>query len=181
MKKRRTTIIALLLVAALALGIGYAAYTVNMKIGGFATVGAPAPLVVFESVSGNVTKGTITSSNDFGSGSVGGQTIDLNLEDFKNAQDSVTVTYTVRNGHDFPVKFSDLDYTLTNVDTNYASHFSIDIGDVDGLDGDRVLAAGEAATFDLTITLVKTFATDASVVQNFEVFFTATGVTPNNA
>ena len=180
MKKRRTTIIALLLVAALALGIGYAAYTVNMKIGGAATVGAPAPLVKFSAVSGQVTQGTVSSSNNYGTAQVGGQTIDLNLEDFKNANDSVTVTYTVHNGHDFDVKLSTIEYNLTNTDTNYPSHFSIVIGNETGLDSERILGAGEDATFDVTVTLVKTFATDASVIQNFEVSFNATGVTPTS-
>ena len=179
MKKRRITMIALLLIAALALGIGYAAYTVNMKIAGLATVGAPAPNVKFKAVSGNVLEGSVHSSNSYGTAAVGAQTIDLNLEGFADAEDSVKVTYTVHNGHDFDVKLSDITYALTNTGTNYPSHFSIVIDNITNLTSEKVLAAGDDATFDVTITLAKTFATDASVVQNFEISFTATGVVPN--
>ena len=61
MKKRRTTIIAFLLVAALALGIGYAALTTNLTITGGVT-NAPHPInVVFQS--GTLKEATATGEN----------------------------------------------------------------------------------------------------------------------
>ena len=109
MKKRRTLIIALLLVAALCLGIGYAAYSVNMEISGTATAGAPSPLVTFSNV--DVVNKTETVGVT-SLGTTGGQSIDLNLANFANATDYCTVRYTVHNGHDFDVTLSDITSTL---------------------------------------------------------------------
>jgi LEA14-like dessication related protein len=175
--KRRSLVISLLLVAALALGIGYAAFTVNMEIGGDVSVGAPAPAVTFSAVSEQVTKGGITSGNDFGKNALGGQSIDLNVGGFSNAGDEVVVTYTVKNDHDFPVTVTTPAVQYTNTGDNYDTNISIVSSTWTGLDGSgHIPANGGTATFTVTVTLAKSFATDASITQNFKVVFTATGV-----
>lgn len=177
MKKRRSLVISLLLVAALALGIGYAAFTVNMEIGGNVSVGAPAPAVTFSAVSEQVTKGGITSGNDYGKNALGGQSIDLNVGGFRNAGDQVVVTYTVKNDHDFPVTVTNPVVQYTNTDSNYDANISIVAGTWTGLDENgHIPASGGTAQFTVTVTLEKSFATDASITQNFRVEFTATGV-----
>ncbi len=182
MKRRRSLVIALLLVAALALGIGYAAFTVNMEIGGNVSVGAPAPAVTFSAVSEQVTKGGITSGNNYGKEALGGQSIDLNVGGFRNKGDQVVVTYTVKNDHDFPVTVTNPTVNYTNTGDNYDANISIVAGAWTGLDAsNQIPANGGTAQFTVTVTLSQTFATDASITQNFRVEFTATGVavTPN--
>ncbi len=177
MKRRRSLVIALLLVASLALGIGYAAFTVNMEIGGNISVGAPAPAVTFSAVAEQVVKGGITSGNNYGKDAIGGQSIDLNVGGFRNAGDKVVVTYTVKNDHDFPVSVSAPAVNFTNTGSNYDANISIVAGAFEGLDSNGYIAAnGGTATFTVTITLDKSFATEASITQNFRVEFTATGV-----
>ena len=176
MKKRRTLIISLLLVAALALGIGYAAYTVNLEIGGNVSVGAPAPAVVFSEVSESVVQGGISSGNNFGKDALGGQSIDLNVGGFRNPGDEVVVTYTVKNNHDFPVTVTTPTVSYTNTDKNYNNYISIVASDWSNLTDGQIPAKGGTATFTVTVKLVQSFATDASVTQNFRIEFTATGV-----
>ena len=177
MKRRRSLVIALLLVASLALGIGYAAFTVNMEIGGNISVGAPAPAVTFSAVSEQVVKGGITSGNNYGKDATGGQSIDLNVGGFRNAGDQVVVTYTVKNDHDFPVSVNTPEVKYTNTDANYNANISIVASEFSDLDSNGYISAnGGTATFTVTITLDKSFASDASISQNFRVEFTATGV-----
>ena len=177
MKRRRSLVIALLLVASLALGIGYAAFTVNMEIGGNISVGAPAPAVTFSAVAEQVVKGGITSGNNYGKDALHGQSIDLNVGGFRNAGDQVVVTYTVKNDHDFPVSISTPVANFTNTGANYGANISIVPSAFEGLDSNGYIAAnGGTATFTVTITLEKSFATEASITQNFRVEFTATGV-----
>ena len=177
MKRRRSLVIALLLVASLALGIGYAAFTVNMEIGGNISVGAPAPAVTFSAVSEQVVKGGITSGNNYGKDALHGQSIDLNVGGFRNAGDQVVVTYTVKNDHDFPVTVTTPVAKFTNTGSNYDANISIVPSAFTGLDSNGYIAAnGGTATFTVTITLDKSFATEASITQNFRVEFTATGV-----
>lgn len=178
MKKRRTMIISLLLVAALALGIGYAAYTVNLEVSGVVSAGAPAPLVTFETVTVGEKTESVTSGNNFGIGATGGQSIDLNVGGLRNKDDKVVVTYTVKNGHDFDVTVNNPTVVYTNTDgNNYNSNISITPGSWDDLT-DGKIPSGETATFTVTVQLIKTFATDASITQNFRIDFTATGVVP---
>ena len=178
MKKRRTLIISLLLVAALCIGIGYAAYTVNLEVSGVVSVGAPAPLVTFQTVAVDNKTDTVTSGNNFGMDATGGQSIDLNVGGFRNKNDKVVVTYTVKNAHDFDVTVSAPTVSYTNTgSTNYDANIDIDTGTWEGLNDGKILA-GQTATFTVTVELIKTFATDASVTQNFRVDFTATGVVP---
>ena len=118
MTRRRSLVLALLLVASLALGIGYAAFTVNMEIGGNISVGAPAPAVTFSAVAEQVVQGGITSGNNYGKDALHGQSIDLNVGGFRNAGDQVVVTYTVKNDHDFPVTVTNPVVKYTNTDAN---------------------------------------------------------------
>ena len=101
MKKRRTLIISLLLVAAIALGIGYASHTADITIGGMVNVD-PNPTdfsVVFVSDSAttsdqNLGTATITTTNtaNFSIGKVEGAT------DWMSASgDTVTFTYDIIN------------------------------------------------------------------------------------
>lgn len=183
MKKRRTLVISLLLVAALALGIGYANYTVNLAVRGVIRANAPAPLVKFTAAEKIAGTESVTSSNGYGEFSTGGQEIELKLEDFKNLDDYVTVKYTVTNGHDFAVTLSEPDGRLTDDSgTIYNRSFEIlpsatfEGTEDDSFDASGNLKAGKSATFTVTVRLKETFVTDSTITQSFKVTFTATGV-----
>ena len=186
MKKRRTLIVTLLLVAVLALGVGYANYTVNLAVRGVIRANAPAPLVKFTQAEKIAGTPSVVSSNDFGATAVGGQEIELKLEDFKNLNDYVTVQYTITNGHDFAVTLSQPVGQLTDESgTIYNRSFTIDasgfsgVGD-DAFDDQGNLKPGKSATFTVTVKLTETFVTDSSVTQSFKVTFSATGVANTN-
>ena len=183
MKKRRTLVISLLLVAALALGIGYANYTVNLAVRGVIRANAPAPLVKFTDAEKIAGTESVTSSNGYGKTSTGGQEIELKLEDFKNLDDYVTVEYTVTNGHDFAVTLSAPDGRLTDDSgTIYSRSFDIMPSETfvgtenDSFDASGNLKPGKSATFTVTVRLKETFVTDSTITQSFKVTFTATGV-----
>lgn len=102
MKKRRSTIIAFLLVAALCLGIGYAALTDVLDIQGTAEVnlaGVESDFdanVYFSAVSSGTgyTASINADNNDKGSFTVNGLT---------EKDQEITVTFTIKNDHDLPV------------------------------------------------------------------------------
>ena len=183
MKKRRTLVISLLLIAALALGIGYAAYTYDLNINGVVSVGAPAPKVIFEKVEYVESKGNVTSADNYGELLVGGQSIDLNIQGLREATEYVTVKYTVKNGHDFPVTVSATAAELTG-SVKYEDNIAVTTGawlDTTGAAlANNQIPAGGSATFTVTVTLTNSFATDNGVTQNFHVSFTATGVGGSN-
>ena len=118
MKRKRTLIIALLLVAALALGIGYAATTGNVKISG-EVYNKPHDLdLVF--VSG--AKTAVDGDNDvaFAASEVicnnGDKSAIFNVKDIAHDGDFVVATFTVKNNNKYSVTVSDpvVEYTGTD-------------------------------------------------------------------
>ena len=151
MKKRRTLIVSLLLIAALALGIGYAGVSTQLKIIGNASSDQQAIDVVF-------TAGSIktTSSED--------DTVEANIlansdakwtadtievkpvvKGLTHKDDSITFTYTITNKNDY-------DVTLVEPDINTASTTVLDI--TTSFVGDSMnLAAGQSYVLDVTVSL----------------------------
>ena len=150
MKRRRTLIISLLLVAALALGIGYAALTDVLDINGTADVNQAAAEEAFDldvyfsaavaNEQGNAAS-VVASDNDMAS---------FTASTLKGQDDEATFTFTITND-------SDLDAVVTptlaadgNTNTEY---FSI-VSDWQGQP--KNLAAGASETYTVTVKLLKT-------------------------
>ena len=172
MKKRRTLIISLLLIAAMALGIGYAGFSVNMVVNGDAKMNAIESQVVFESA-------TLTSATKLSDGqTVANELITLNkggentnalsikLAGFKNVGDKAVVTVTIYNPHDFDVTVDLVTFTSDDkkngTDTDAKEYLQV----THNYPQSKSIGAQE--TFDFTFT-VECQATSAdAVTENFE-------------
>ena len=170
MKKRRSLVIAALLVAALALGIGYAAFSSDMSILGEIQMGGIASQVVFsdaqvndEASTAEVVKTTINGLDSKG--------LTIDMEGFVHAGHYVIVDVTISNPHDFPVVIES--FTLTQDGEKNpagAQLFSIEVVD-DALAGEPTIAAESELDFQLKITCLATSPVDAT--ENFEIKFKA--------
>ena len=165
MKKRRNLIISLLLVAALALGIGYAALLNDqLDIGGTAEVDGGDmskefdSLVYFSSATvgdktGNVTgsAGVYADNND---------SAHFSLSGFAAENDYGVVNFTVQNDHSNPVKIT----VKTHAAHDPADPLQLELD----MGGDEIIIpAGEDASFSITATLknlvAETFTANHSV------------------
>ena len=131
MKKRRTLVISALLVAALALGIGYAALSQEVKITGDIASSAVIFDVQFTSSEmevSAVTPGYETEIERLSSkGTTGSPMIHLKAAGLKEAGDKVTYTLVLTNKSDIDVTLTALQ--LVDSDTSEA----IDLTDTDAL------------------------------------------------
>ena len=100
MKNRRNTIIAFMLVAVLAMSVGFAAYSTTLAIHGTTSVSAEA-LEFTEDVQFT----SAASSNEaFGTATIGdGQTATFNVSGMTQYNDRVQFTYTITNNSDYDV------------------------------------------------------------------------------
>lgn len=158
MKRRRTLIISLLLIAALALGIGYAALSTDLTITGTVT-NTPHPIeVVFES-------GAIVAdeslSSAVGTSSLlltpGTKTATFDVDGLVHAGDKVVAKFVVVNNNRYAVKLDAPVITETD-NNNLFTATAVWVDDqgtpISGNVIDR-LDAGEKATFKLTIKMDK--------------------------
>ena len=141
MKKRRTTIIALLLIAALALGIGYAAITDTLNIGGNATVKPHQKnfVVVFDE---NVVENKCTAIVQ----------TDPTVATFTTTQleqggDTASATFTVRN--DSPEYSATIGAPSISITTG-GEYFDVQ---TDFGTAERTVLAGNTTQFTVTVTL----------------------------
>lgn len=150
MKKRRTLIISLLLVAALCLGIGYAALTDVLDINGTADVNQTAAEEAFDAdvfftnavanQTGNVAS-VVASDNDMAS---------FTASNLKGQGDTATFTFTIQNGSDVSAVVTP---TLASDGNTNAEYFTITS---DWNAQPKTLAAGAQETYTVTVTLIKT-------------------------
>lgn len=165
MKKRRTIIISLLLVAALCLGIGYAGFAIDLIVNGSATLRGEAPNVVFSAA-------TIKSAtNDdirtrAGIGATGTASLDITSAGFASVNDELVVTITIKNNHNFDVTVTDPAINLTKIDN--VDYFAVT---TTWGDDDKTIAANGVVTFDLSIKLIKD--TSDELTQKYTVTFEA--------
>lgn len=145
MKKRRTLVISLLLVAALALGIGYAGFTSELMINGDAVMNSTTTSqVVIESVDIDQKNGEIQLTKT-GEKS---KTVNADLTGFATSKDYVILTVVVSNPHEFPVNISAPAITAQNNDVNGSKYFEIEL-----LNKESIPTSIEAATYvDGTLT-----------------------------
>ena len=173
MKKRRTLIIALLLIAALALGIGYAAFSSRMAINGEAILpGVQVSEVVF-------TNATKTGGNDHITVSVSGQnsnSLTVNVSGFQHVDENVTVTAVIENPHPFEVTLTTpaikfVETAGTQVDQS--DYFKVEMV---GTPPTSISAATDADTPATTTMVFKVTAKDITAsakTQNFVISFLA--------
>ena len=172
MKKRRSTIIALLLVAALALGIGYAALTDDLFITGSAGIkqehaeDAFGADVYFTRAVISGEKGTATIGADTHSEANDQITITAAEGAFKGAGDSVLTTVEITNAGDLAASVK-----LNSALASNAEYFEVT---TNWGTEDKVIAAGAKVTFEVYITCIKTPTSDVSTT--FDIGFTATAV-----
>ena len=173
MKKKRTLIVGLLLVAALALGIGYAGFTSELSIGGEAILGGVSESeVVIKSI--KIADGE--SSGDHITINVTGEdtkSATVDVTGFKEPNEYAILTVTVSNPHPFAVNMSApalvINETTNNI-TGGGTYFDITLVDPSSIPT-SVTADGEV-TFQIRVE-ANVITSDAHTT-NFSVTFSAT-------
>ena len=160
MKKRRTLIIALLLIASLALGIGYAGFSVNMIVNGDAKMNATESKVVFSDA---VLNEGATSTVEITVGGKNTNALSLKLSGFKAVGDTATVTVTVSNPHDFPVNVKLANFTSDDK-TNAEGVEYLEVTHT--FPASQTIDSEGTYTFEFTVTCKAT--TPDAVTENFE-------------
>ena len=173
MKKRRTLIISLLFVTALALGIGYAGFTSQLSIGGEAILnGVSESEVVITNIEIERSSGAhITANANCGTSGTKAATVDVS--GFKDVDEYAVLTVTVSNPHPFVVNTTDpvlvIDEATNKVGTSEAKYFDIQL--VAGQTLPATINADGEATFQIEVT-AKTIDPNAHTT-NFTVTFSA--------
>lgn len=185
MKKRRTLIISLLLIAALCLGIGYAALARDLQINGSANLQGNNDAFNISFTSGSVNKPVATVNVTPGS-----TTASYVIDGLAAEGDTVDITFVVTNGT------SDVDAHLVGITStngelvvttptgdeypNYDTYFSKSItitnenGDVYTQGQDFVVAPGKTATVVISIKLEKSVTNPVSATSFITLHFSGT-------
>lgn len=150
MKKRRTLIISMLLIAALCLGIGYAALTDTLDINGTVDVNQTAAEeafdveVYFSDAKANQTNNSasiVTDDPDMAS---------FTITTLKGQDDTATFTFTIYNASDVDAVVTP---TLAADGNTNSEYFSI-VSDWNALP--KTIEAGKTMDYTVTVTLLKT-------------------------
>ena len=151
MKRRRTLITSLLLVAALVLGIGYAALTDVLDINGSATINQSAAEdsfnqdIFFSAAAANEQGNTASVNAD------NNDKASFTVNTLKGQGDKATFTFTIKNEGDLDATVTPtLNASLGNTNPEYFSITS------DWGGQEKTLAAGEQLTYTVTVELLKT-------------------------
>lgn len=157
MKRRRTLIMALLLVTTLALGIGYAELSTDLTVNGSVS-NTPHPInVTFTGGELSATEGTAEAKE---ASSVvctnGAQTATLNAAGLVHKDDFVVATFTVKNNNLYSVELS---APAVNETKDPSAFFTATTTWLDGSGNEiatnPILAGGESATFKVTVKMDK--------------------------
>ena len=173
MKKRRTLIISLLLVAALALGVGYAALADDLFVTGTAGIKAEnaedafAADVYFTKAVMSAEKGTAKIVNDDNGEAADKVTIEVNENALSGAGDSVICAIEISNVGDLAAKVK-----LGAIAVSNTEYFQVTTSW--GNNTTQDLAAGGTLDLTVTITVLKTPTVD--VDTTFTISMTAEAV-----
>ena len=167
MKKRRTIIVSLLLVAALALGIGYAALsTVNLNITGTAKVNAVQENFVVDFSE------TVVASTGASGSRTGLRTADIIVDGLTDPGQEATVKYTIVNDDDAGSLYA-AKITAISVTPDATGMFDISIvEDVEGV----ILQPGQTQDVTVKVRLEGLTATVHS--SNINITFTVDPILP---
>ena len=176
MKKRRTLIISLLLVAALTLGIGYAALTDDLFVTGSAAINSDdakdafAEDVYFTKAVVSEGRGTAVIEADANSEANDKVTITVPAGVLKGEGDSVICTLEISNVGDL-----DALVTLDSNTVDNSTYFQVTTS-WEALSNKQTVAAKGDVDLVVTIKCIKTPTSDVST--NFNIGMTATAVDP---
>ena len=175
MKKRRFLIISLLLVAALALGIGYANLTDDLFVTGSAGIlqenaeAAFASDVYFTKAIVSEGRGTAVIGADDAGEANDKVTITVAANALSGAGDSVVCTLTVKNAGDLNASVTVATPTIGSEVDGDSDYFSVTVDPVN-----KTINANEEGTFVVTIKVIKT--PDKDVNATFDITMTATSL-----
>lgn len=160
MKRRRTLIISLLLVATLVLGIGYAGTTTTLKWTGHVENAPITFSVIFTGATIKEVQTMTPTRHDAVAdacdpGTTGGNEISFSVAGLKEVGDTVTFTYTVTNNSDVDAK---LNAPAFNPAFN-SDYFNVTIGTWSVLE---LPASTGTATIDITVELIQVSDTNQS-------------------
>lgn len=159
-KNRRFAILAFLLIAVVAVGVGFANFTETLAIN--AQVGAPGADVDFENATFKVNGSDVEQDDNNHATIVDSNTLSIVITDAMiNTGDEAVITVQIVNNSAFAVN---LKTTTTKNLTNFSYESTL-------TDGQRTLAAGTA--LDVTITLTLTDVPDTATSQNFTITIVA--------
>ena len=179
MKKRRTLIISLLLVAALALGIGYAAFGSDMVLNGSIQMGGIASQVNFQSVT---RLDSSTASEDVVTLDVTGEgtdTLRVALNGFSHAGHYVDLDIVISNPHDFDVTLTNLKWSndgdANEDDIPYFLFESLDGSEIDieDCDGELDIEMEKNSTKTIKLRITCNATSPEDVTENFKLEFKA--------
>jgi len=173
MKNRKLVIVAFVLVAALTLGIGYAAITNHLVVGGTSVVTKDTGnfKVIFTEVEKTTTEGFVSDLT----ATISTDPVAATLQSSKLVKegDKIQAIFTVKNnsnGLDATLAAPTYTLSATN-DSNVAVVKPEEYLDVNAVFAKSALAAGEETTMTVTITLLKT------PVENLTFEYTVTSIT----
>ena len=168
MKKNRTIIISLLLIAALALGIGYAATTGKLNIEGVVSTQQQTFEVKFTAYE------TVSSSTGVTGvpGTLPDKTVSFTVNGMSKANDTITGRFTITNENEFPMYLTGI--TVNNATENV---FSVSTTLDNVATNPVTIAAGATTTVEVTVTL--TAGMSEQIKQYFTISIDATSVNPN--
>ena len=170
MKKRRTLIITCLIIASLALGIGYAGFTSELSIGGEAILGGVSESqVIIETIEITDSTGPHITASVNGEGT---KAATVDVSGFAEPDEYAVLTVTVSNPHPFAVTMSAPNLVIsdaTNTITGGGTYFDIEL--VDPASIPTTINADSTVTFQIRVA-ANVITADAHTT-NFTVTFSA--------
>ena len=151
MKNRKTVVVAFLLVAAMLLGVGYAALTDVLDINGSATINQSAAEDAFDM---DVYFSAAVANEEGNTASVNSNDNDkasFTVNTLKGKGDKATFTFTITNNGDVDAEVTP---TLGATDGNSNPEYFAVTSDWNGQA--KTIAAGGSMTYTVTIELLKT-------------------------
>ena len=171
MKKRRTIIISLLLVAALALGVGYAGMSGSIKINGDVVNKPHEVNLTFESTGDGNEKTEIAQSTGTGTGSdVSSITIStdkklatFSIRNLSHKDEYVLATLVVKNNNEYDVKLESNPGFTYALETGVPEFFTVQTTWIEKIDpnthtDDLVLQKGETRVLEVKVIMVNSTA-----------------------
>ena len=179
MKKRRTLVISLLLIAALALGIGYAGVSTQLVIRTTAAsevqamdVGFTAGSMVSTTKAHQEENYTITVDDGYDEATLNGKTVirvEPSISGLRYSNDTVVLEYTITNNNDYAVKVK---APVVSLPAETVLDVTTDWGTAEKTLGGIHSGTG-ANTATVTVTIKLNTASADPITENFNITFEA--------
>ena len=181
MKKRRTVLVCFLLIAAMTIGVGYAALSDTLYATGTASINADDSQETFEgdiyfskAVAGEGrATATISNEDDTPAGKNDKVTITVNDGIFTEVNDEVIVTLTVKSENDLPV------YVQVQSLVEESDYFSVTVVPTGfAADAPALIQPNSTVDYVVTIKQIKTAVADQSLSFSFQLYAATENPTP---